>query len=82
MTSEEIFNIITRSTYEVLPELRSHTLSRNDSFANLGANSMDRAEIIAIVLEELALRIQRSELFGPQNIGELADLLNAKLGQS
>ena len=48
----------------------------------LGANSMDRAEIVMLVLESMDLAIARSELFGPQNIGELADLLHGKLHAS
>jgi polyketide biosynthesis acyl carrier protein len=39
---------------------------------------VDRAEIITLTLEALALRTPRVELFGPRNIGELADLLYAK----
>ena len=40
---------------------------------------MDRAAIVMMVLEALALKIPRTEVFGPNNIGELADLLHKKL---
>jgi hypothetical protein len=33
-----------------------------------------------LVQESLGLRLPRIELFGPRNIGELADLMLAKLG--
>jgi polyketide biosynthesis acyl carrier protein len=78
-TTETIFDLIVRFAREVLPDLEAHTFTRGDSLAELGANSMDRAEITMLVMEQLALKIPRTELFGPSNIGELADLLHAKL---
>jgi polyketide biosynthesis acyl carrier protein len=78
-TTDTIFDLIARSAREVLPDLETHAFTRGDSLAELGANSMDRAEITMLVMEQLALKIPRTELFGPNNIGELADLLHAKL---
>jgi len=46
---------------------------------DLGANSVDRAEIAMLVQESLGLVVPRVELFGPKNIGELADLFLKKL---
>jgi polyketide biosynthesis acyl carrier protein len=63
----------------VIPELGDHRFQRTDRLAELGANSVDRADILMTVLEALALRIPRVELFGAANIGELVDLLHAKL---
>lgn len=76
--SDEIFNIIVHCVQTVLPALEEHTFRRNDRLVDLGANSVDRAEIVMMVLEELDLGISRTEVFGPRNIGELADLLYAK----
>ena len=47
--------------------------------ADLGANSVDRAEIAMLVQESIGLAVPRVELFGPANIGELADLFLKKL---
>lgn len=79
MNTEEIFEVIVRCTKEVLPGLDGHTFRPSDRLVDLGANSMDRAEIAMMALEALSLQIPRTELFGPNNIGELADLLHAKL---
>lgn len=76
-----IFELVARHAREVVPQLASHSFSRSDRLQELGASSMDRAEILSAVLESLALRIARVELFGPRNLGELADLLHAKLAQ-
>ncbi|HEY4211185.1 MAG TPA: acyl carrier protein [Steroidobacteraceae bacterium] len=79
MTPEDIYAIVVRHTLEVMPELGTHTFARSDRLQDLGANSVDRAEIVNLVLETLGLRIARVDLFGPRNIGELASVLHGKL---
>jgi polyketide biosynthesis acyl carrier protein len=80
MSRQELFELITSHARDVLPSLRTHQFSFDDRLQDLGANSVDRAEIVMLVLESLTLQIPRIELFGARNIGELADLLNRKLG--
>ena len=75
----QILELIVQSTREILPGLDSHDFVDSDRLADLGANSVDRAEIVMMVQEALNLSIPRVELFGPKNIGELADLLLRKL---
>lgn len=82
MTREEVFQMIVRNTCEVIPELESHEFKREDRLADLGANSVDRAEIVMMSMEALSLQIPRVELFGVKNIGELADVLYDKLQQA
>lgn len=79
MNKEAIFETITTHAKEVLTELSSHDFRWDDSLADLGANSMERAEIVGLTLESLNLDIARIELFGAQNIGQLADILYAKV---
>lgn len=74
-TESEILELISASVIDVLPETAAHTFSPSDSLVDLGANSVDRAEILNLVLENLSLNMPRTQLFGPQNIGELAALL-------
>ena len=78
-TKAEILELIIRHTREILPALDTHTFLESDSLAELGANSMDRAEITMMVQESLSLIVPRIELFGPKNIGELADLFLSKV---
>ncbi|MFF0836628.1 MULTISPECIES: acyl carrier protein [unclassified Streptomyces] len=78
MKSEEILPLITEAIVEVLPELEDHGFTESDSLDALGANSMDRAEIVMLVLERLDLEIPLIDTFGPQNLGELAQLLSEK----
>lgn len=79
MGIEEVLQLIGRCACEVLPNLAGHRFEPADQLSELGANSVDRAEIIMLLMEELSLKIPRSELFGPQNIGELAELILLKM---
>lgn len=79
MTIEEIFAIIVGHTREVLPGLDDHVFQHSDSLRQLGANSIDRSEITMLTLESLALKIPMIEVVKAANMGELAELLHAKL---
>jgi polyketide biosynthesis acyl carrier protein len=79
MNKEEIFKIITRHTVEVLPGLEAHQFSGVDSFLELGANSIDRAEIWMLTLESLNLDIPLIETARTKTIRELVDFLHSKL---
>jgi len=79
MTQAEVLNLIAQRTREILPGLDAHQFVASDRLVELGANSVDRVEIAMLVQESLNLSISRIELFGPKNIGELADLFLEKL---
>ena len=79
MNKDQLLEIIAKHTREILPGLDSHDFVESDRLTDLGANSVDRAEIAMLVQETLSLKISRVELFGPKNIGELAELFLAKL---
>ncbi len=75
----EILELIAQHTRELIPGLDAHAFVESDRLVDLGANSVDRAEIAMMVQESLGLSVSRVELFGPKNIGELADLFLSKL---
>jgi polyketide biosynthesis acyl carrier protein len=78
MTKMELLDLIAQHAREILPELEGHQFDESDRLVDLGANSLDRAEIAMLVQESLGLSISRVELFGAKNIGELADLFLRK----
>lgn len=78
MTKDEIFQVIVRNCREILPELKAHRFQPQERLKDIGANSIDRAEIIAMTMESLSLNIPRVELFGAKNIGELVDVFYDK----
>jgi polyketide biosynthesis acyl carrier protein len=79
MNKAKLLELIAQHTRDVLPDLGPHPFAASDRLADLGANSVDRAEIAMLVQQSLNLSIPRVELFGPKNIGELADLFLQKL---
>jgi polyketide biosynthesis acyl carrier protein len=79
MDKAKLLDLIARHTREILPGLDAHQFVATDQLVALGANSVDRAEIAMLVQESLGLSVSRVELFGPKNIGELADLFLQKL---
>ena len=78
MNKEEIFEIIIGHAREVLPGLESHDFQSSDSLKALGANSIDRADIIMMTLETLSLNIPLMEMAKAENIGELAGIIHGK----
>jgi polyketide biosynthesis acyl carrier protein len=81
MTTADVFEVVVRCTREVVPRLKEHVLLPEHRLEQLGANSVDRAEIIMMVLESLSLKLARIEAFGPSNLGELAEMLHERLYQ-
>jgi polyketide biosynthesis acyl carrier protein len=79
MNKEDIIKLIARHSNEVIPALEGHDLKPSDRLVDLGANSVDRAEIITMTMEALSLQFPRVELSGAKNIGELADVFYDKL---
>ena len=79
MTTMQVLDLIARHTREIVPDLDGHQFVASDRLVDLGANSVDRAEITMLVQESLGLSVSRVEMFGPRNIGELAELFLKKL---
>jgi polyketide biosynthesis acyl carrier protein len=79
MNKSLVLELIAKHTRDILPGLDAHKFAESDRLADLGANSVDRAEISMMVQESMSLVVPRVELFGPKNIGELADLFLSKL---
>jgi polyketide biosynthesis acyl carrier protein len=79
MNKKDIFKIIIDHCCEVLPELSNHSFQRTDQMKDLGANSIDRMEVVTLTLQSLSLQIPRIELAKVRNMGELVDTLYEKL---
>jgi len=79
MREEEIFEIIVGHLVEVLPEIDPQYVTMQDALRDLGANSVDRVEIVMMTMESLSLDIPLVELSGTHNIQELVELLHARL---
>lgn len=74
----EIFRIIKTNLLELLPDLDPSLIVPEESMKNLGANSIDRADVIIQTMEALALKFPLHELGKLTNIQGLVDELHAR----
>lgn len=72
---EQIVSIIRENLMEIMPELEGQNISNDETFVNLGANSIDRGELIMLTLEKLNLEVPRIEFVSANTINELATLV-------
>lgn len=82
MNKDDIMMLIKSHCCELIPELKGCEIRLSDTLEDLGANSMDRADIIMMTMEAMSLKIPRVELFRTKNIGELVDVLYEKTKSS
>lgn len=76
---DRVREVLIASIKEIVPGLDEHAFADSDRLVDLGANSVDRAEITMLAQERLGLNIPRTELFGPKNLGEMIALLASKM---
>lgn len=79
MNREDIFELIAYNCCQIIPRLEGHLFQRSDRLKDLGANSIDRTEILMITMDSLSLKMPLVEMFGAKNIGELVDRFYEKL---
>ena len=78
VSANEIVEIIIGHAREVIPSLESRQVQPTDSLKSLGANSIDRADIIMMTLESLSLNIPLIHMAKAENIGDLARIIHEK----
>lgn len=78
MTEAETFEVVKKVILEILPFLSASDVSVDRSLKDLGANSIDRMEVVTQSMEELGLKIPMVEFGKVQNIKGLVGLLHAR----
>lgn len=74
MERETIWEALKKNIFELFPEYKQLTINPTDSLRELGANSVDRAEIIMLTLSHLKLQIPLIEFAKAKNLDELVDI--------
>jgi polyketide biosynthesis acyl carrier protein len=82
MSDNEAGEAFKASLFEILPELSSREISPTDRLRDLGANSIDRAEIIMLTLARLKLKIPLIHFAQANNIGALIEIIQHHLATS
>ncbi len=75
---KQVVGLIKENLFEIIPELSETDISLDESFVEMGANSVDRGELITLTLERLNLEVSRIHFVRAQTINELADMIISK----
>lgn len=73
MQKEEIMDLLKETITSIVPEIEAGMIAEDKSLKDLGANSVDRMEIITETMEELAITVPMVEFAKIKNIGELVE---------
>jgi len=80
MNKDKIFEMIKITVNDILPDVDLEQITMDDSLKDIGANSVDRMDIIIDVMEKLDLKIPFMEFGELKNIREIVNLLAQKKG--
>ena len=75
ITKDEVFEVVKRNILEILPDVAPDTVSLDRSLVDLGANSVDRMEVVTLSMEALDLKIPLMSFARVDNIEGLVAVL-------
>ncbi|MGW0803332.1 phosphopantetheine-binding protein [Nonomuraea sp. NPDC002799] len=75
MTDAQIFETVKQNVLKVLPDLRPQDVTTEGTLTDLGANSIDRADVVTMSMEDLGLTVPVSEFQEVHDIRSLVNLL-------
>ncbi|BCJ93982.1 acyl carrier protein [Anaerocolumna cellulosilytica] len=75
MDKNNIFSILKSIIVQILPEIDIEQITLEDSLKEIGANSIDRMDIIIETMEQLGVKIPLVEFGQLKNIEGIVDLL-------
>ena len=75
MTKEQVCEVVRNIIAEVLPDLDAEQISLDKSLKDLGANSIDRMEVVTMSMQELGVKIPLLSFAQVGNIEGLVDVL-------
>jgi polyketide biosynthesis acyl carrier protein len=76
MTREEVFEVVRAMTAKVLPDADTSTMTIDGTLGDLGANSLDRADIVTMSMMELGVKVPPKEFANVKDIRALVALLD------
>ncbi|TMM37901.1 MAG: phosphopantetheine-binding protein [Actinobacteria bacterium] len=72
---DPVLAAIRRSVVEVLPEVDGQLVTEDRSLTDLGANSIDRVDVVTMTMDDLGVTVPVVEFREVHDIGTLARLL-------
>ena len=79
--TERIFGVVKANVVKVLTGLDPDLVTIERSLTELGANSVDRVEVVLYSAEDLGLDVPRAELHGARNLADLVAVLRRHAGR-
>ncbi|WP_433498357.1 phosphopantetheine-binding protein [Sphaerimonospora sp. CA-214678] len=73
--SDPILAAIRRNVLELLPDVEPELVTEDRSLTDLGCNSIDRAEVVSMTMEDLGVSVPVREFADVHDIGALAAVL-------
>lgn len=75
MTDDELFAIVRRHIVDVLPGVDPAAIRPDRAMRDLGANSLDRMDVVIGVQDELGIRVPTAALAGVSDLRSLVGVL-------
>ncbi len=75
MSKEHVFEVVKNVIIEVLPDIKPEQIHIEKNLRELGANSIDRMEVVTMSMEELDLKIPLMSFAQVSNIQGMVDVL-------
>ncbi|MEU1852672.1 phosphopantetheine-binding protein [Streptomyces sp. NPDC019990] len=77
MTEEEIFAVLRAQIVDVLPETADIEITLDHSMRDLGANSIDRMDVVIAAQDELGIKVPNAELTRASDLRSLIAVFRA-----
>ena len=75
MPKEHVFEVVKNVISEILPDVKPEQISIEQNLKDLGANSIDRMEVVTMSMEGLGLKLPLMSFAQVSNIEGLVDVL-------
>ncbi|MFI5819640.1 phosphopantetheine-binding protein [Streptomyces rishiriensis] len=76
---ERVLAVLRRTTLEIVPEVEPALFTPDRTLSDLGCNSIDRAEIVTLAMEELGIAVPVHEFHQGMDLGTLAAIMRKQL---
>ncbi len=77
ITKTEVFEIVKNNILEILPKVQPEMVLIEKTLVDLGANSVDRMEVVTLSMQDLNVKIPLMSFAVVSNISGLVDILFA-----
>ena len=81
MTREEIYEVVKQIFTEIIQEVVLDEISMDDNMKELGANSIDKADIIIESLEEIGVTIQMVKFGSTQTFRDVVEVIYSQINE-